>query len=57
MDIRFGDVHLDPASDPPEPDRAAFDAFCAVWGHLQQLRARCGEDKVLLALIDHVRKS
>ena len=35
MDLRFGDVHLDPASDPPEGDRAVLDAFCAVWEQLQ----------------------
>jgi hypothetical protein len=55
-DIRFGDVHLDPANDPPEHYEAALDVFCVLWGRLQGLRELCGEDKVVLALIDHLQK-
>ena len=56
MDFRFGDIHLDPADDPPELHRASFDLFCELWGRLRDFREPCRDDRMLLALIDHVQK-
>ena len=56
MDLRFGDVHLDPASDPPELYRAIFHLFCELWGRLHQARELCRDDPVLLALVEHAQR-
>ena len=56
MDFRFGDIHLDPADDPPELHQATFDLFCELWGRLRAFREPCRDDKTLLALIDHAQR-
>jgi hypothetical protein len=56
MDFRFGDIHLDPADDPPELHQAVFNLFCELWGRLREVREPCGDDRLLLALIDHVQR-
>ena len=56
MDLRFGDVHLDPGSDAPAIYQVAFDEFCELWARLQVFRELCLDERFLLALAEHVQR-
>jgi hypothetical protein len=53
MDLRFGNVHLDPACDLPERYAAAFELFADLWGQLET--TTIGEDELIQQLIVHLQ--
>jgi len=51
----FSDVHLDPARDPPERDRALFELLGKLWGDLGVVRPSVGEDPVLEQIVHYAQ--